>query len=97
MPQYIVLYKWTEQGIKALKDSPARAEAAIKATEATGIKMIGLWYTTGEYDLIAAVEAPNEDIGTAFTLSQGMQGFVRTTTLRARTVAEFAEVLKMVP
>jgi uncharacterized protein with GYD domain len=97
MPMYVVLYKWTEQGVKTVKDSPARAETSIKALEAAGGKIVGLWYTMGEYDMVAVVETPNEKIGAALLLAQASQGFVRTTTLPARTPAEFAEIVKTIP
>ena len=97
MPMYVVLYKWTDLGIKNVKGSPARAEASIKAAEAAGGKVLGLWYTMGEYDMVAVVEVANEQFATAFLLAQGAQGFLRTTTLPARTPAEFAEIVKMIP
>ena len=97
MPMYVVLYKWTELGVKHVKDSPARAEKSIKTAEAAGGKVIGLWYTLGEYDMVAVVEARDEQTVTASLLAQGAQGFVRTTTLPARTPAEFAEIVKLIP
>ena len=97
MPMYVVLYKWTEQGIKNVKDSPARAQASIKAAEKVGAKIVGLWYTMGEYDVVAVVECADERSATALALAQSSQGFVRTTTLPARTPAEFAEIVKMIP
>jgi uncharacterized protein with GYD domain len=97
MPMYVVLYNWTEQGIKHVKDSHARAEASIKAAEAAGSKVIGLWYTIGEYDMVAVVDVKDEQSALAFLLAQAAQGFVRTTTLPARTPAEFAEIVKMIP
>jgi uncharacterized protein with GYD domain len=97
MPTYVVLYKWTEQGIRNVKDSPARAEASIKAAEAVGVKMTGLWYTVGEYDMVAVVETANEQAVIGGILMQGAQGFVRTTTLPARTPAEFKEIVTMIP
>jgi uncharacterized protein with GYD domain len=97
MPTYIVLYNWTEQGIKNVKDSPARTEASVKAAEAAGAKIIGVWYTRGEYDMVAVAEWPDERTATAFLLAQAGQGNVRTTTLSALTPAEFAGILKLVP
>ncbi|MCX6637156.1 MAG: GYD domain-containing protein [Acidobacteria bacterium] len=97
MPTYVVLYKWTEQGIKNVKDSPARAQASIKTTEAAGGKVLGLWYTMGKYDMVAVVEVPSEELATAGLLAQAGQGFVRTTTLKAHTPAEFAEIVKLIP
>lgn len=97
MPTYVVLYKWTEQGIKNVKDSPARTEAGVKAAEAAGAKVIGVWYTRGEYDMVAVAEWPDEQSATAFLLAQAGQGNVRTTSLAALTPAEFSEILKLVP
>ncbi len=97
MPMYVTLYKWTEQGIKNIKSTPERAAAAVKAAEAAGIKVVGLYTTMGEYDLVAISECPDDATGMAFTLGQGAQGFVRTTTMKAFTMAEFAGVLKKIP
>jgi len=97
MPTYITLYKWTEQGIKNVKGSTERAAAATKAAEAAGITILGLYLTQGEYDLVAISEAPDDQTGVAFVLAQGAQGFVRTTTMRAFTMAEFAEIVKKIP
>jgi len=97
MPTYITLYKWTEQGIKNVKGSPDRAAAAVKAAEAAGIKTLGVYLTQGEYDLVAISECPDEQTGVAAVLAQGAQGYVRTTTMRAFTMAEFAEIVKKIP
>mgnify|MGYP001094051095 FL=1 len=97
MPTYITLYKWTEQGIKNVKASPERAAAAIKAAEAAGIKTLGLYLTQGEYDLVGINEAPDEQTAVASVLALGAQGFVRTTTMRAFTMAEFAEIIQKMP
>jgi len=50
MPTYVVLYKLTDQGIKNIKDAPQRMEEGIKALEAMGGKVIGIYSVMGEYD-----------------------------------------------
>ena len=97
MHTYITLYNWTEQGIKKVKDVPARIAASIKATEAAGGKVLGVYVTMGEYDLIAISEWPSEEAATAMVLAQASQGFVRTRTLKAFTPAEFAAIVKKMP
>jgi len=97
MPTYITLYKWTEQGIKSVKGVPDRIEAAIKAGEGMGGKSLGVYFTMGEYDLISILEAPNDETASAFLLAQGMLGNVRSTTLRAFTKEQFAEIVKKLP
>jgi len=97
MSMYVALFKWTERGIMNVKDSPARARASLKAVEAAGAKVVGLWYTDGEYDMVAVAEWADDEAVAAFLLAQETHGFVRITTLRARTPAEFAEIVKLVP
>ena len=94
MPTYITLYNWTEQGIKNVKEAPARIEANIKSIKAAGGKVLGVYLTMGKYDLVAISEAPNDETISAALLAQGIKGNVRSTTLKAFTVEQFAEIVK---
>ena len=94
MATYVTLYKFTDQGIRNVKDSPKRLEQAIKAGEAKGMKILGAYYTVGEYDLVVISETDDESVGIAHTLSVGVLGNVRSTTMKAFTAAEFAAIIK---
>ena len=97
MPTYIVLHKLTNQGIRNIKDSPQRIEEGIKAMEAMGGKLIGFYSVMGEYDFVGIGEAPNDEAAVTFALALGSQGNTRTTTLKAFTKEEFAEIVKKLP
>jgi len=97
MPTYIGLYKLTDQGIKTIKDAPGRVEAAIKAAEKIGGKVIGVYIVTGEYDYVVIGEWPSDEAAMTFALALGSLGNVRTTTLRAYTKEEFAAIVKKLP
>lgn len=97
MPTYITLYNWTEQGIKSVKDAPARIKAVSKSAEAAGGKVLGVYLTMGKYDLVAISEAPDDETVAAALLAQGMMGNVRSTTLRAFTIDQFAAIVKKLP
>ena len=97
MPTYITLYNWTEQGIKGIKEAPSRIQANIKAAEAAGGKVIGVFLTMGQYDLVAISEAPSDEDIAAHLLTQGMQGNVRSMTLKAFTTDQFAKIVKKLP
>ena len=97
MPMYIGLYKLTDQGIKNIKDAPQRIEEGIKAYEAMGGKVISFYTVFGEYDYVAIGEAPSDEVALTFALAVGTQGNVRTTTLKAFTKEEFAEIVKKLP
>ena len=97
MPTYAVLYRWTDQGIRTVKDTVARSRENIAAFEKAGGKVKALYYTQGRYDLIAICEVPNEETAQAFALAQGKAGTVRTETMRAFSLEEMESILKKVP
>jgi uncharacterized protein with GYD domain len=97
MTTYIVLYKLTDQGIRNIKEAPQRIEEGTKTLEAAGGKLIGFYSVMGEYDYVSIGEAPNDETALALALAMGSQGNVRTTTLKAFTKEEFAEIVKKLP
>ena len=94
MPTYITLFKWTGQGVKDVKNAPARFEAARKLIEANGGKLVGLYVMMGEYDLVAVTEGPSDEMASASALSIASRGNARMTTMRAFTTGEFSEIVK---
>ena len=97
MPTYISLINLTEQGIKNIKDAPARLKASTEAIEAAGGRMIGFYTVMGQYDYIAITEAPSDEAATIQLLALGAQGNLRTTTLKAFPAEEFVEMVKKLP
>jgi uncharacterized protein with GYD domain len=97
MPSYVVLYKWTDQGIREVKDTVTRAEQARRAVEQMGAKVEALYWTQGAYDLVAIATWPDEEMAMAFLLAQGRQGNVRTETLRAFSAEEMQRILAKMP
>ena len=87
----------TDQGVKNIKDAPQRIEEGIKAAEAVGGKVLGFYTVMGEYDYVAIGEFPNDEAALTLALAMGAQGNVRTTTLKAFTKEEFAEIIKKMP
>ena len=97
MAMFVTLYKFTDQGVRNVKDSPGRLEAAIKAAEKAGIKVLGAYYTLGEYDLVVLSEVANEEAAVAHALATSSLGNVRSNTMRAFTPTDFARILKKIP
>jgi uncharacterized protein with GYD domain len=97
MPAYIILNKFTEQGVRSVKDTVKRGEAIRKAIEGVGGRLIGIWWTQGQYDSVSIVEVPDEETGMALLLSTGMQGNIRTETLRAFSEEDMTRILQRVP
>jgi uncharacterized protein with GYD domain len=97
MPTYVVLGRWTEQGIQRIKEGPKRAEAARAAVEKAGGKWLGFYVTMGRYDFVAVAEAPNDETVMQVLLTLGSQGNVRTETLKAFPEADAAKVIARIP
>lgn len=97
MVTYVVLMKLTEQGVKDIKNAPARIKEGIKGWEAMGGKMLGFYAVQGEYDYVTIGQAPSDEVGMAFMLVLGAQGNVRTTSLKAYTPEELAKIIQMMP
>jgi uncharacterized protein with GYD domain len=90
--QYIMLLRWTDQGIRNFKDTAIRGDAAKSEAERIGGKLT-LYWTFGEYDLVCILEAPNDEAAMEFGLKVGSLGNVRTTTLRAFKEEEIAKII----
>jgi len=97
MPTYISLVKWTDQGIRNIKESPQRLDATKKAIEAAGGKLISFYLTMGRYDQVIIVEGPSDETAATLVLSAGSQGNVRTETLRAFPEAEYRDIIAKIP
>lgn len=92
MPHYITLVKWTEQGIRNVKDSPKRAEAFRREAEKGGGKF-WIFFTLGEYDIVGVGEMPSDEAYLKLALWLGSLGNVRTKTLKAWPEADAAKVI----
>lgn len=97
MPTYVILMNLTDQGIKNIKDAPARIGEAAKALEAAGGKLLAFYTVMGPYDYVAIAQGPSDEVAMAQLLALGMAGNVRTTTLKAFTVEQFAGILQKLP
>ena len=93
MVPYIALAGFTDQGIRNVKDSVKRADAVQEAAKKFGAKMTQIYWTLGNYDLVAIIEAPDDVSATAFALAIGTAGNVRTQTLRAFSKKEMNGIL----
>src|SRR5262245_44197407 len=93
MVTYVVLAKFTDQGIRNAKESPKRAEAFKQMAETFGVTVKELFWTQGRYDIVTVVEAPDEFSATALNLSLGALGNIRTESLRAFSAADMATIV----
>lgn len=97
MITYIGLMNFTDKGIASIKDSTKRAAAAKEAAAKFGVNMREIYWTMGECDLVAVLEADNEQALAAFNLAVASQGNVRARSLRAFSAKEMDAILAKMP
>ena len=93
MPTYLVIGNFTDQGVRNVKDTLKRLETVRGVAKKLGITVKDAYWTLGQYDIALVAEAPDEAAMTAFGLSVGAQGNVRTQTIRAFTTDEMGKLL----
>ena len=93
MATYILLSKFTDQGIRNVKETTKRAEAFRETSRKLGASVKDIYWTLGKYDVIAILEAPDIATVTAVGLSVGAGGNVRTQTLAAFSANEMSQII----
>jgi len=93
MATYIALCRFTDQGIRTVKDTTKRAAAVQEAATKFGANMAQIYWTLGHYDLVTVIEASDEQAATAFALSIASAGNIRMETLRAFNRDEVQAIL----
>jgi uncharacterized protein with GYD domain len=97
MATYIVLLRYTQQGIQKIKEAPTRIDAAKKAFRAMGAEMKQYFSVMGQYDAVVIAEGPDDETAAKLALAVGSQGAIHTETLRAFTEDEFRKIIAALP
>ena len=93
MARYVVLIDWTDQGVRNATDTVQRVAQAREAWEPHGVRIEALYWTLGNHDIVAVIEAPDDATMAARLLQLAGAGNVRTKTLRAFDEREMQAVL----
>ncbi len=84
MATYITLLKFTEQGLKTIKEGPSRLERAKQLARSMGGRR-------------SFADAPSDEVVARFSLAIGSLGNVHTETLRAFTEDEYRKMVSALP
>ena len=93
MATYVILANFTDQGIRNVKDTVKRADVFKEMAKKKDVKVRDMYWTLGAHDVVAIIDAPNDEAITGLGLTLGMQGNVRTQTLRAYSASEIGKIL----
>ncbi len=94
---FVCFLKWTDQGAKNAKDAGKRALAAKTMIEKMGGRLLSVYITTGDYDVVATLEMPNGEAMVKYVTAVSASGNARTTTVRAFTPEEFSKLAGEAP
>ena len=91
--QFIMLTNLTAEGVKTVKNNPARVQEVNKEMEQLGIKVLSQWATLGQYDFVSVVEAPDEKTMAKVSVELGSRGTTSNQTLAAIPAEDFVSSL----
>ncbi|MCH6581544.1 MAG: GYD domain-containing protein [Gammaproteobacteria bacterium] len=97
MAIYISLINFTDQGIRNIKQSPERAQAFRDMVEKAGATVKAIYWTLGNYDLVAITDVPDDATAMTLLLTTGSIGNIRTQTLKGFSAEEMAPILAKLP
>ena len=97
MSIHIMFINYTEQGIRNIKGSPKRADAARFLAKSCGAELKELYLTMGTYDLVAMVEASEDEAVAKFSLALDSIGNVRSFTMKAFSEQDYRKIIETLP
>jgi uncharacterized protein with GYD domain len=93
MARYLSLLNFTQEGAKKIKDTVKRAKAFQADVEKTGGKVIGQYWSEGEFDGAVIFEVPSDTDATQLLCKLAQLGNVRTHSLRVHNAAEMEKAI----
>jgi uncharacterized protein with GYD domain len=93
MPTYISLATWTDQGARAIDESPRRLDSAKKTLEEMGGRFHSFYMTMGQHDAVMIYEAGDDAVAARFALVLGQLGNMRTQTMKAFPEQAYREII----
>jgi uncharacterized protein with GYD domain len=93
MATYLTLIKFTERGVKDIKDTCKRAADFKAHAKKHGIEVKEQYWCMGAYDGLIVFDAPDDETATSAMLSLSSRENVTTQTLRSFTAAEMSKIV----
>jgi uncharacterized protein with GYD domain len=95
MAKFLIHASYTAEGLKGLQKDKAsgRRDALAKAMESVGGKLESIYYSLGDDDVIAVVEAPDIAGVASVVVAASASGLVRTRTTALMTIEEVDRAL----
>ena len=93
MPTYAMLGNYTEQGIRNIRQAPARVNAARTSAKRFKGKLKQFYLALGAIDTLVILDFPDDAAAAQFAMATGALGNIRTTTVRLFDEPEFKKIV----
>jgi uncharacterized protein with GYD domain len=93
MATYVVLYTFTPDGAKNIRDSIKTAGRVRQLNARIGFTIKDVYWLQGAYDMVAIVDAPSEEAMMGAMMNVVSAGNVTSVTMRAFDAMEMSRVL----
>ena len=93
MNTYMILFNYTEQGIRSVREAGPRLDGLKRSLKECGGEVQAFYLTMGPYDTVAVVTLPDDATMAKLALSLGSVGNVRTLTMRAFPEPEYRAIV----
>ena len=97
MANFVMLFRFTRQGLQNVKESPQRVDTLKKVFASHGAQVKDFYAMLGEYDTMFIVEAPDDEAAARLSLMIGRDGNVHAETYRAFAEEEFRKMVAQLP
>ena len=94
MPHFVSLMRWTSTGRVGLPAWRDRVEEGERMIEEAGGKLVGVWVTLGQYDVVEVFDAPSDEVALEIITKLQRHGAEETETLRAFTRDEAEAIIR---
>ncbi len=97
MPTYVILGKFTAQGIGKIKQLSQLRQEADQWVSSKGGRVVSNYTTFGPYDFVFTCELPSDDLALEGAFTFGSMGDVTTVTMRAFSSQEAESIAQRLP
>lgn len=96
MAVHVTLYRYTDAGIKGVKNAAEIARGWQQEAQKRGVAVKALYWLEGQYDALTIVESDDEAAVMGLILAIGAQGLMRTESLRGFSLADVEQFIQRI-
>ena len=93
MPRYVRLARFTEQGARNVRNLGKMLNEVREIMQSNGVQLVEAYATLGRYDLVAIIEAPNQETAAKVSALIAGNGNFMADTLAAVPIQDFVKAV----